>query len=642
MRPLGRTTWLWIAAIGAGAVVALALARNAGVQGPSAVPDVLRTAVAAIVFFAICGYAPARVLTPARLAADWPLLVLPMGAIAGSLALTVLGFFFVPFFVSLPLVLVAAVVLGFRAHRNPAQRGERGQTPFVPDMGRSPVPAIFAVAALIAALALIPTFRSGLATVTGIGSDAHVVAGAATVLQHSSPGGVDTSLPVDTIPWQWRSKYPIYYALAAVSSIAGLAPWQTLMTTVAVMFALTAIGFYVLARHAFRARAAVATAAMAVAVLNQMDFHLAAHPYYNQLWGTFTLPFAIVAAQIWVADRSRRNTLFFLGFLLVGLFAYPLMAPFPLGAAFVLWLFDRVGRKRRGEPVEPLRLPRWTRRWWIGVPLLLVCSALIVGFVEKVLEFIRLLGDTSALTAWQGDLFYYPPVNQFFGIARQLPATELFVAAVVVAGAAGLWRAGGAGRALLPVLAAAGAMALWFRYLDHGQYVYFKILAFTGPLVLTGAVVALGRLRALGAVAIAALLCSCVLLARDEIRTNYDQLTPETIQLQEWAKALRANASIRLDTPSNEQLWQMYMLYARPTGSRHPLIFYPHVQFTEGADYALDETLLPPPSDRAAAQPVFRNGTYRLWRLKPGAGPDTTSRAQSNAAAPAGALSHPK
>ena len=43
----------------------------------------------------------------------------------------------------------------------------------------------------------------------------------------------------------------------------------------------------------------------------------------------------------------------------------------------------------------------------------------------------------------------------------------------------------------------------------------------------------------------------------------------------------------------------MYMLYARPTGSRHPLIYYPHVQFTEGADYALDETLTPPPADRS-------------------------------------------
>ncbi|HEY8865459.1 MAG TPA: hypothetical protein VIM22_00885, partial [Solirubrobacteraceae bacterium] len=514
-------------------------------------------------------------------------------------------------------------------------------TPDAP--ARAPFIPLAALAALIVALALVPTFRSGVATVTGIGSDAHVVAGSATVLQHTYPGGIDRSLPVDTIPWQWRSKFPIYYALSAVSSIAGLAPWQTLMTTAAILFALTALGFFLLARHTFRASAAAAAAAMVVAALDQMVFHLALHPYWNQLWGMFTLPFSIVAAQIWVSDRNRLSTLFFAAFLLVGILAYPLMAPFPVGTAFFLWLGDRIGRKRRGEEVAPLRLPRWTRRWWIALPLVLVCSALIAGVIDKFVEFIRLLGDTQALTAWQGDLFFYPPLRQFFGVARQLPADKLLVAAVIVLGAIGLWRAPRrAGVALIPVLAAAGVMALWFRHLDHGQYVYFKILAFTGPLVLIAAVSALGRLRALGAVAITGLVCSCVLLARDEIRSNYDQLTPETIQLQSWAKALPKDASIRLDTPSNEQIWQMYMLYAHPTGSRQPLIFYPHVQFTQGADYALDETLFPPPADRAALEPVYRNGTYRLWKLEPGSGPDTTSRSQSNAAAPNGSLAKPQ
>jgi MFS family permease len=368
-----------------------------------------------------------------------------------------------------------------------------------------------------------------------------------------------------------------------------------------------------------------------------MVFHLAAHPYWNQLWGTFTVPFSIVAGQAWLRDRDRRTLIFFLGFLLVGLFAYPLMAPFPLGAVFFMWLIDRIERKRRGEQVEPLRLPR---RVWAAVPLVLLLAAMIVAVVVKFVEFIRLLGDTKSLTAWQGDLFSYPPVNQFFGIARQLPAGELFVAAVVAAGAVGLWRAPRrAGAALIPVLVAAGAMALWFRHLPHGQYVYFKILAFTGPLVLVACVAALGRLRRLGALAIAGLVASSLLLARDEIRSNYDQLTPETIELQGWAKALPANASIRLDTPSNEQIWQAYMLHARPTGSKHPLIFYPHVQFTDGADYALDMTLFPPPPDRAGNAPLRRNAAYRLWKLRAANGPDTTSRAQSNAAAPPGSLS---
>jgi hypothetical protein len=64
------------------------------------------------------------------------------------------------------------------------------------------------------------------------------------------------------------------------------------------------------------------------------------------------------------------------------------------------------------------------------------------------------------------------------------------------------------------------------------------------------------------------------------------------------------------------------------------------VQFTRGADYALDMTLFPPPPDRAAREPVRRNATYRLWKLRAGNGPDTTSRAQSNAAAPPGSLTN--
>jgi hypothetical protein len=637
--PPGRDpSLLWLPVLAAGAIAALALAKNAGVAGPSAAPDVIRAGAAGVFFFGICGYAPARLLTPAPLARDWQLLVLPLGAVCGSLALTLLGFLFIPFFVTLPLVVIAAVAAAVLAHRHvgaPPAPTEPGARP------ASPLAALAVVALLIAALALIPVFRSGVATVTGIGSDAHVVAGAATVLQHTTPGGNDASLPVDQIPWQWRSKFPIYYALAAVSSISGLAPWQALMTTIAVLFAITALGFYLLARHAFRATAAVATAAAVVAVLDQMVFHLALHPYYNQLWGTFTLPFAIVAAQIWVADRNRITSTFLALFLLVGILAYPLMAPFPVGAAFFIWLIDRVQRRRRGEQVAPLRPPRWTRHWWVTVPLLVLCSAMIVGVVEKFVEFIRLIGDTEALTSWQGDLFYYPPLNQFFGVARQLPLGVALVAAVVVLAAVGLWRAGRVGWALIPVLGAAGAMAVWFRYLDHGQYVYFKILAFTGPLALVAAVVALGRMRALGGLGIAALLCSCVLLARDEIRSNYDQLTPETIQLEDWARSLPKDASIRLDIPDTEQIWPMYMLHDRPTGSRTPLIYYPHVQFTDSADYALDHTLAPPPADRAGAQPVLRNGTYRLWRLRAGSGRDTTSRAQSNAAAPAGSLADP-
>jgi hypothetical protein len=132
------------------------------------------------------------------------------------------------------------------------------------------------------------------------------------------------------------------------------------------------------------------------------------------------------------------------------------------------------------------------------------------------------------------------------------------------------------------------------------------------------------RHRIAGHVLIAALVASALLSARSEIRTDYDQLSPETIQLRDWAAKLPPGASIRLDTPRASQLWDAYMLSAHPLGSRDPITNYPHVPVSAGADYVLDQPLLPPPPG-AVGEPVFRNARYRLWRLRTSA-PDKTSR----------------
>jgi hypothetical protein len=114
--------------------------------------------------------------------------------------------------------------------------------------------------------------------------------------------------------------------------------------------------------------------------------------------------------------------------------------------------------------------------------------------------------------------------------------------------------------------------------------------------------------------------------ARDEISGSFDQLTPETIELRSWGADLPRGASIRLDTRPSDQLWQAFMLSEHPLGSRNPIQNYPHVQYSAGADYALDQTLLPPPADKIG-EPVRRNRALRLWRLRPGpARADATSR----------------
>jgi hypothetical protein len=178
----------------------------------------------------------------------------------------------------------------------------------------------------------------------------------------------------------------------------------------------------------------------------------------------------------------------------------------------------------------------------------------------------------------------------------------------------------------MATLGAALAFAVYFRVAKYGQYFYFKVLSFAGPLLLIAAVAFLGRLRMrlLAYAAVTALLASALFSARSEIASDYDQLSPETIQLRDWAASLPAGAGIRLDTPRASQLWDAYMLSAHPLGSRDPITNYPHVPVSAGADFVLDRPLLPPPTG-AVGRPIFRNGRYRLWRLRTSA-PDETSR----------------
>ncbi|HEX6712472.1 MAG TPA: hypothetical protein VF066_03765 [Thermoleophilaceae bacterium] len=597
----------WAAATAAGALASLWIAHDAGVAGASAVPVVARVGIATVAVFLVCGYAPAVLLTPARLQQWWPLLVLPFGAIASGLALTVLGFAALPFHVALVVTLLAGLVAAALADR---PRGELAAPPTLA--------ALTAIAALLVALALVPTFRSGLATVTGFGSDAHLVAGSATFLQHNYPASTDIAYPADQVPPLWRSKFPIYYALSAVSSVAGVEPWEALMTVAAILLALAAVGFFLLAREGFGAPVGVAAAAMAVAVLDRRVFHLALHPYYNQLWGMLTLPFTVLAGYAYALEPSRRALGMFVAFALVGAFAYPLMLPFPLLAGAGAWWLC-------GHRLE-LRRPQRRSLVWI-VPLALLLIVPIAGVVQKVWDAVTLLVNPgNSLIGWQGDLQHYPPVGEFFAIFPNALSGAM-AAAVIVLAFAGLWRAPRAlGRPLMATLAAALAFAIYFRAVKYGQYFYFKILSFAGPLLLVAAVSFVGGIRArvVAYGAIAALLVSALLSARSEIAADYDQLSPETIQLRDWAAKLPPDASIRLDTPRASQLWDAYMLSAHPLGSRDPITNYPHVPVSTGADYVLDRPLSPPP-DGAAGSPLYRNARYRLWHLRAGA-PDTTSR----------------
>ena len=611
----------WVAALAAAAIAALVIARDAGVEGPAALPEVLQALGGSLALLLVCGFPLARVLVPESMARWRALLVLPLGAVGSALALTLLGFAAVPFEVSLPILLVGAAVASVFTARRPVPGGP----PPVAQLA-----ALAAVGALIVALALVPTFRSGFLTVTGFGSDAHQATGTAFFLQHGYPTSFDESLPIDEVTPAWRSKFPIYYALAAASSVSGLETWETIMAFGAVILALGGVGFFLLARHTFGAALGVAAVAGAVAVLDQRVLHLPMHPYYNQLWGLFTLPFSIVFAHLWLRERSWRAAALAGLFTLMGALAYPLMLPFPALAIGGAWWMDV---RARGETLRGTLRSHFRRVWhgrrslvWM-IPVGLLLAVPILGVLEKIGEGIRLLGNLdTALVDWQGDLAFHPPVGEFLAVA-DVPGRTLLVVAVCVAAAMGLWRAERRlGVPLGVTLVLAGLAATLFGVLDDGQYLYFKILAFAGPLILVAAVVWLGSLRP------ALLAVAALAGADDEIDQSFDQLTPQTLELRDWSRDLPQGASIRLDTPPPAQLWEAYVLSDRRLGSRRPNDDYPAVAGSVSADYAVDWAGTERPPD-ATGPPLRRNRRYLLWRLDGSAGPDTTSRRQSSAGA---------
>lgn len=613
-----RGTLAWGAALGAVALAALWIARDADVAGPAAVPDVTRALAGSLAVLLVCGFPLARLLVPASLAAWRPLLVLPLGAVGCALALTLLGFAFVPFAVSLPLVLAAGIAGCVATARRPV--------PGAPAPLRTYL-GLAAVGGLVVALALVPTFRSGLATVTGFGSDAHMATGTAFFLQHEHPTGFDEALPIDEVTPAWRSKYPIYYALAAVSSVAGLETWETLMTFGALMLVLGGAGFFLFAHRGFGAPAGVAAVAAAVAILDQRVLHLPMHPYYNQLWGLFTLPFSLVFAQLWVEERSRRMLALLALFTLMGALAYPLMLPFPGLVIAGAWALEQ---RRRGERILP-RVRARDLRWWMW-PFVVLLAVPLFGVLEKIGQWVRLMGNLdTALEDWQGDLAFHPPVGEFLAVA-DVPGRTALIVIVCLLGIAGMrLLPRHVGVPLLVTLLSAGAAATLFGLLEDGQYIYFKILAFAGPLIVVSAVCFVGSLRGrllpLGVAGLVAFGASALAGARDEIGLSYDQLTPQTIELMAWSKELPPGASVRLDTPPPAQLWEAYMLSDRPLGSRRPNPHYPHVPHSASADYAIDWVGRRPPAD-AVGKPLRTNARYRLWKLDGSAGEDRTSRRQ--------------
>ncbi len=594
--------------------------------GRGGVAEALRVAGACVLLFTLAGFGPTRLLLPAGLRRHEALWVLPVGAVAAALELTVLVYAFVPFRAALVVVLAGGAALGVLAWRRdpglaPRTAGAEAAS------WRTMAVALY-LTALIAAIALTPMFRGGFATVIGSGSDAHLAVGTAQFLQGHMPNEVDVSEPVDQVPLVWKSKPPIYLAYGAVASVAGLEPYAVIATLSGILLGLAALGFWLLARELLGAGPWAAGAAMGLVGLDRMVLHTGMHPYFNQTWGYMAMPFAIVLAWYVVRRRSRGGLALLAAFLAVVAFAYPLALPIPVLAAVV---FLGADRRRRGLTIVPRLRGRDRRRLLWLVPVVVLLAGPLNGVFEKLDTAQRLVLLNQSLRTWGGDLTKFFPERFFLGI-EDSGAAVLAIPLMALGVFLALRRAPRDVRwGLGAVLAFGLVAALYFRLREYGYYFHFKALAFIAPIAVTAAIVGLAKLRRpwMGVLAVVFLLGAFREGAAQEVAGTFDQLPKSLLELKRLDARLPPGASVRLDmTADGSQLWAGYMLSGQPLCSQRPLIgtSYPHVPISRAADYVLVEDDLRKPFD-AVGPAVMTLDRYVLYRMRPGLpGGDRCSR----------------
>jgi hypothetical protein len=362
---------------------------------------------------------------------------------------------------------------------------------------------------------------------------------------------------------------------------------------------------------------------MGLVGLNPMVLHTVMHPYFNQTWGFFAMPFAMVLAPLAAAGRRTPGSLALLAlFLAICGFAYPLALPLPLLVlTVVLWPELRSLRARR------LYRGRRSLLWLVPVGLILIVP--ILGVVEKAQSAFNVVFDPGrSLKSWGGDVFGYFPEAQFLGVHQW---GLLVVAAPLLAWGAFVALRAAPRRirlALIALFAFAAVFAIDFRLRRYGYYFHFKTLAFAAPVLLVTAAAGFARIRR-GWIAVVALLLLANNAGSNEIGTTFDELPRSTLQLRGVSAALPAGRSIRIDVPATEQNWIAYMLHAHPLCSQHPLLntSYPHVPISRKADYIVTPAGAAAPGD-ALTPPLRRLDAFVVYRQKPSvAGPENCSQA---------------
>jgi hypothetical protein len=620
-------------------VIGLVLALDTGVVGVAAVPGVLRTAAVALAFFTLCGYPLARALVAGELAGVRALLVVPLGATVSSLALAALGLLHVPLAVSLALVIAAAVVGTVSMVRRGASAGTASPAGIATAPSRAPwvlrIGLPIALAGVVALISLLPSFRSGFASVPGQNGDAILVVGTATLLEHAPPTATRSDTPIPSIPLEWRSKYPIYYGLAAVSALAGQDPITAFPTVSALMLALAAIGFFLFARYVLRTPLWLGLLVLFLLPLDRIAMYVTMHPYYNELWGQFTLPFVLLFGWRYLTAPDRRGAVLFVLFAVLCLLAYPLVMPFP--AVFLIATAVVVWRRRRaeGRPVRwisALELPRPGPRSWLWIPIVAIAVPVVFvlgrGFVEKTWSALQVVAPGSSLVGWSGSALPFLPFPEFVGMPGSGAVDIAGLAVVCLLAAVGLSRLRSEARWPVGAMVITTALiGVYFRKRFDGQLFFFKDLAFVGPYALMLALVALGwlaRSRAwrtglVGVVGIAAALVVIPAGAGREVNATFPQANQYVLQLRAWNRELPRGSSVLVDVyPSGWQLWASYMFVDHPLATPTPLDgIFPHPAIGFKADYLIALRIKPPPRYAVVGSPVLRNAEYQVWKMNP-------------------------
>ncbi|MHB8689951.1 MAG: hypothetical protein ACYDHH_01770 [Solirubrobacteraceae bacterium] len=613
------------------ALAAAALALYVHAHHVQGVPGMLRASAASIALFAACGDALAYVLIPRQWLAVRPIFSLPLGAAAGALVLTVFGIARVPLHVSLWLTL--ALALGASVYVRRRGRGRGGDAVTAPGGWRRERFTWIGVLLIVWLIALIPLARTGADTIWGQNPDAHQVAGIAVLFQHVQPTGTDYALPIDTVPQEWRFRYPIFYPLAAASNLGHLDPIRVFPAIVALLVVIAAFGFGMLAAEYLGAPRLAGPAVAAVIGFSWSTLHLAWHPYWNQLWGFAMLPFAVLFGWRMLERWELRSTILFLFTLVMLWLAYPLALPYPIVIVGALGLAQ--GRRSWKMQVNARKFQLRGARAWIAVPVgLALLAPAVVGAVLKLKEAVsQLLTPGSQL--WGGDIHHLLPVGPFLGVGGGI----LAALPVLVLAALGVRSVTGGRRvqlALGGVLVALCVLDLRFRLVSSGAYMDYKHLTFVGVFVLVLAASfvmrllwsADRRLVAAGAVLLAAWAIPAAVQDRSDAFLLPQQVDSQTFQIRDWINRLPPGASVRVDIPpGGTQLWAVYMVGSHPVSSSDPIrgTTYAYAHGSIRGDYALtlrydprygQQSKVPlAPIDYAVNPPIDENSRFVLRKV---------------------------